>query len=205
MCCRYYILPRGVEWDPIREGVERSALTARFREAGIPLRPEGEIRPTDAAPVLAADRRGGSRVFPMRWGFSLSGRAPLINARVETAAEKPSFREAWAAHRCAVPASWYFEWRHSAAPDSGKLRKTKYAVRPLGAEPLWLCGLYRMENGLPAFVILTREPGPELAFLHDRMPLILPGEAVSDWIRPDADPRALLPRALTALRAEPAG
>jgi len=105
MCCRYYILPQGVEWDPIREGVERSALTARFREAGIPLRPEGEVRPTDAAPVLAADRRGGSRVFPMRWGFSLSGRAPLINARVETAAEKPAFAESLRQRRIILPAN----------------------------------------------------------------------------------------------------
>lgn len=205
MCCRYYILPKGVEWDPIREGVERSALTARFREAGAPPHTEGEIRPTDVAPVLAADRQGGSRIFPMRWGFAMQGRAPLINARVETAAEKPAFREAWAAHRCAVPASWYFEWQHSAAPETGKPRKTKYAIRPRAEGLSWLCGLYRMENGLPAFVILTREPCPDVAFLHDRMPLILPGEAVSDWIRPDADPRAILPRAVTALRAEQAG
>ena len=204
MCCRYYILPKGVEWDPIREGVERSALLPRFRAIGAEPVTEGELRPTDVAPVLAADRQGGARIFPMRWGFAMQGRAPLINARTETAAEKPAFREAWAAHRCAVPASWYYEWKHDANPDTGKLRKTKYAIRPREEGLTWLCGLYRIENGLPAFVILTREPSPDAAFVHDRMPLILPRQAVSDWIRPDADPRALLPRAVTALRVEKA-
>ena len=200
MCCRYYILPKGVEWDPIREGVERSALTPRFRAAGSEPVTEGEVRPTDVVPVLAADRRGGQRIFPMRWGFSLRDRTPLINARVETAAEKPSFREAWASHRCAVPASWYFEWKHETDAD-GRLQKTRFAVRAGDVGLTWLCGLYRLEDGLPSFVILTREPGPELAALHDRMPLILPGDAVSDWVRPSAYPAALLSRALTALSA----
>lgn len=205
MCCRYYILPKGVEWDPIREGVERSALTLRFRAAGAEPVTAGEARPSDVLPVLAADRQGGTRIFPMRWGFALPGRAPLINARTESAPEKPSFREAWAAHRCAVPASWYFEWKHDEDPETGKLRKTKYAIRPTEEGLTWLCGLYRIENCLPAFVILTRAPCPDAAAIHDRMPLILPESAVPDWLRPDADPRALLPRAVTALRVEKAG
>lgn len=204
MCCRYYILPKGVEWDPIREGVARCALTPRYRAAGSEPVTEGEVRPTDVVPVLAADRRGGQRIFPMRWGFSMRDRAPLINARVETAAEKPSFREAWAAHRCAVPASGYYEWLHE-TDAAGKLRKTRYAVRPRDGSLTWLCGLYRLEDGLPSFVILTREPGPELAFLHDRMPLILPQQAVAEWVRPAADPAALLARSVTALTAELAG
>ena len=55
----------------------------------------------------------------------------------------------------------------------------------------------RIEEGLPVFVVLTREPGDGISFIHDRMPLILPEECVGDWIRPDADPSALLERALT--------
>ena len=61
----------------------------------------------------------------------------------------------------------------------------------------WLCGLYRIEEGLPVFVILTREPGEEIRFLPDRMPLILPEKYIDDWIRPDTNPEALLPAALT--------
>ena len=61
----------------------------------------------------------------------------------------------------------------------------------------WLCGLYRIEEGLPVFVILTREPGDEIRFIHDRMPLILPEDAVDEWIRPDASPEKLLSQAVT--------
>ena len=59
MCCRYYILPQGVEWDPIREGAEHARLMERFRAAGAKLTLAGEVRPTDLAPVLATDRSGG--------------------------------------------------------------------------------------------------------------------------------------------------
>jgi len=69
----------------------------------------------------------------------------------------------------------------------------------------WLCGLYRIENGLPVFVILTREPGEGIRFLHDRMPLILPGDLVDAWIRPDTKPEELLPYALTDMVFEKAG
>ena len=61
----------------------------------------------------------------------------------------------------------------------------------------WLCGLYRIEKGLPVFAVLTREPGEEIRFIHDRMPLIMPEKLVDKWIRPDMKPEELLPCALT--------
>ena len=77
-------------------------------------------------------------------------------------------------------------------------------IQPKGDTMTWLCGLYRIEEGLPVFVILTREPGEEIRFIHDRMPLILPGTCVADWIRPDTDPKELLPLALTDMVYEKA-
>ena len=203
MCCRYYILPQGVEWDPIREGAEHARLMERFRAAGAKLTLAGEVRPTDLAPVLATDRGGGQSWFPMRWGFRLDGArgGPLINARVETAGEKPSFREAWRSHRCAVPATGYYEWERLKDGNGRTRTGTRYAVTRPGAPLLWLCGLYRIEAGLPVFVILTRPPSEALARIHDRMPLILPDQLIRDWIDPAASPEALLPLACTALRA----
>ena len=66
----------------------------------------------------------------------------------------------------------------------------------------WLCGLYRIENGLPVFVVLTREPGEEIRFIHDRMPLILPGEYVDEWIKPGAKPEELIEATLTDMAYE---
>lgn len=100
-------------------------------------------------------------------------------------------------HRCIVPASWYFEWEHQTAPDGKKMTGQKYAIRPKGSDLTWLCGLYRLENGFPHFVILTREPGKEIAFIHDRMPLMMPKEAVGDWINPRYRASEILPHTLT--------
>lgn len=237
MCCRYYILPKAVEWDPIREEAEHARVMRRFLETGAELVCAGEARPTDVVPVLASNREGGRSVFPMRWGFRLEGTKPtlLINARAETAAQKPTFRDAWAAHRCAIPASGYYEWHRTSACSAGNLpafspesaesamqnakRKMqndgteagkraasiKYAVSDPDTPIIWLCGLYRIEHGLPVFVILTREPGSELAEIHDRMPLILPWDAAQAWIDPKQRPEELLPQAVTKLKALKAG
>ena len=201
MCCRY-LLEESPELRPIVEAMNRSPLAGRLfpRDA---LRSAGEIRPADTAPVIASDRAGSPAVFPMKWGFT--GRSLLINARSETAASRPTFREAWQSHRCAVPASCYFEWER--LPASGKRGKTgpRYRLYQKDSAVLWLCGLYRMENGIPCFVILTREPGESIRFIHDRMPLILPGDLVSRWVFPETKPEELLSSARTDLLFEQAG
>ena len=162
----------------------------------------GEARPTNVLPVIASNRAGVRAVFPMKWGFT--GRSLVVNARAETAPVKPMFREAWAAHRCAVPASWYFEWEHYTDLNGRRRTGRKYLIQPRGSETMWMCGLYRIEAGLPVFVILTRAPGEDIRFIHDRMPLILPGDLVSEWIRPDARPEALVGAAVTDMLYEPA-
>ena len=190
MCCRY-LLEESPELRPIIEEMNRSPLAGKLFPVSA-LRSSGEIRPSDVAPVVASSRAGTRAVFPMKWGFS--GKSLVINARCETAASRPMFRESWQGHRCAVPASCYFEWEHLPAEDGRAARKVKYS---LGQDSLtWLCGLYRMEEGLPCFVILTAEPGESIRFIHDRMPLILPASAAYEWIRPETRPEDLLPLAV---------
>ena len=128
-----------------------------------------------------------------------------MNARSETAAVKPTFREDWARHRCIVPASWYFEWEHLQGKDGRKKIGDKFRIQPKDSAMTWLCGLYRIEDGLPVFVVLTREPAPEIRFIHDRMPLIMPEEMVKEWIRPDRKPEELMPYALTEMIPKRAG
>ena len=73
----------------------------------------------------------------------------------------------------------------------------KYRIAPTGGERTFLAGLYRMENGLPTFVILTRAPADNLLWMDDRMPLMLPEAEVPGWISPDGKPENCLSLALT--------
>ena len=198
MCCRYYA-DLSPELRPIVEEMNRSPLVSRWHKTGA-VKTCGEIRPADVAPVIAPNRKGERAVFPMKWGFS--AKSLLINARVESAAEKPLFKDAWARRRCVIPASWYYEWEHLAGDGGRKKTGDKFLIQPEGESVTWLAGLYRIEEGLPVFVVLTREADESIRFIHDRMPLILPGALVNEWIRPDARPEGMLGAALGAMSCE---
>ena len=198
MCGRFYAVPGDPELGEMIREMNRSGLAERFRKAPDEmLAAEGEIFPSVVMPVVASSRAGERRVFPMKWGFS-GGKGLLINARAETAAVKPAFRESWAKHRCAIPASWYFEWEH----DEKKRAGQKYALKPEGAGLVWFAGLYRMEADLLVFVILTRPATERLAWMHDRMPVMLPGASVGEWVRPDKRPEPLVENCLTQVNWE---
>ncbi len=194
MCARYF-LEESPELRPYVEKMNRSPLLSMFQGAQVIT--SGEVRPGNVSPVLATNRKGESAVFPMQWGFM--GKTFLINARSETAAMKPTFADSWALRRCAVPASWYYEWEHMTDGRGRTRTGDKYLLTSPGPEGLWMCGLYRMEKGLPHYVILTREAGESIRFIHDRMPLILPHEGVKDWIRPDGKPEDIIAAARTEL------
>ena len=206
MCCRYYIDKDDAELAEILESAGKTSLAEKFMVVlSKPMKTDGEIRPTDVVPVIAPGRSVPKAYFPMKWGFTLPGsNTPLVNARVETAAKKPTFKDAWASHRCIIPASWYFEWMHFKTPDGKEKTGDKYLIQPEGSALTWLCGLYRFEDGYPVFTILTREPSSELSQIHDRMPLILPKERIDEWIRPDSRPEELLSFALTEMVIEKA-
>ena len=201
MCCRYFV-DSSETLENLVGQMPRSLIDKWNRTNAVLT--SGEIRPTDVAPVIAPNSRGERAVYPMKWGYA--ERSLLINARMETAAVKPTFAEGWKSHRCIVPASYYFEWEHLKDLSTGK-EKTgdKYMLQSRGAEITYLCGLYRIVDGLPYFVILTREPAEEIRFIHDRMPLILPEERIDDWIRPDAKPEDVIGSAVTALYFEKCG
>ena len=202
MCCRYY-MEMSPELRPIVEEMNRAPLAAKMRDRlGKPLTLEGEVRPTDIVPTIASSPSGSRKVYPMLWGFSAKGvDRPIVNCRVESAAEKPLWKDAWKSHRCIVPASYYFEWEHLFTAAGKSKAGDKYMIQPRGAEVCYLAGLYRLEEfrdlKYPVFTILTKTPSQELSRLHDRMPVILPAEMIDDWIRPDSNPAELVKDALT--------
>ena len=203
MCCRYY-MEMSPELRPIIEEANRSALKARIVDKlGRPLITEGEVRPTNIVPVIAPNRYGAGTVFPMVWGFTLPrSSSPMVNARMETASTKPTFKESWERRRCIVPASYYFEWEHLINAATGKAKTgDKYMIQPKGSAVTWLAGLYRIEDisgiQVPVFTVLTREPSEEIRFIHDRMPVILPGVDIEKWIDPDSKPDEIIKNAIT--------
>lgn len=141
----------------------------------------------------------------MQWGFlARDGKRSLFNARVESAMKKPIFKDAWKSHRCIIPASYYFEWEHFKSTDGKTKTGDKYAFQPTGCIVTWLCGLYRIEDGYPVFVVLIKEPTAELSKIHDRMPLMLPKEKTDDWISPESNPDEIVPFALSDMVIEKA-
>ena len=209
MCGRYY-LKKSVELEPFVDKVKNSALGKKMIVTlGKPLKTEGEIFPTDMVPVIATSKSRRQTVFPMVWGFNITGLdRPVVNARVETAGTKPSFKDSWLTRRCIIPASYYFEWEHFKRPDGKTKIGDKYAIQPSGASVTYLAGLYQLQEyrGLtyPVFTVLTREPGEELKKIHDRMPVVMPKDAIADWIDPTKKAEEVMPMVLTEMVAEKA-
>ncbi len=206
MCTRFHLDPSSKEVRKLISEAADSPLVEAFSElnGGRVINP-GDIGPSDIAPVLSAVKsRTSVRTFPMRWGFRIQmprkrgdgfTTRTVLNARAESAPEKSLFSGPWTDRRCIVPASWYYEWKRTA--DGKRGGSEAYSFRSYTSEILWLCGLYRIENGLPEFVILTREavPGPDS--VHDRMPLMLPESDTEEWILSPDDPKDLLSRSFS--------
>jgi putative SOS response-associated peptidase YedK len=135
----------------------------------------------------------------MRWGLvphwakdPKSG-SRMINARAESAATKPAFRDALARRRCLLPADGWYEWQRSDA------RKQPFFITPVNDSGLALAGLWSSWRGpdteapLVTCAVLTTDAVGPLTEIHDRMPLILPAQAWQAWLDPDfADPGELL-------------
>ena len=202
MCTRFYVEPDIEETRELIAEIKASKLADKFVKAGSAILTSGEIRPTNVVPVIAPDRNGRKSAFPMKWGFQIPGRLLIVNARTESAAQKPTFRESWKRRRCIIPASWYFEWEHLIASTGKKKTGDKYMIQPAGSSITWLAGLYRMEEGFPVFAVLTREPTEDLRRIHDRMPLIMPRDLIDEWINPEAKAEELVKFAIMDVVAE---
>ena len=131
----------------------------------------GEIRPASKAPVLVQEGAGAAPAL-MEWGYQLPGTL-VINAKAETAPEKPLFRRSLAAHRCLIPATAFYEW------DAGK-RKYQFT---LPEEPvLYMAGLFDRRGGEDCYCILTTAANDSMKPVHDRMPLILSRGEARQWL-----------------------
>lgn len=197
MCGRYYIAE-----DDLSDELSRIIDELNRKKTPEGLKTSGEIFPSDIVPVLANSRKQDVQPFAMRWGYAFPNGRPIINARSETAAQKPMFKDGMRQRRCVIPASHYFEWeRHGAA-------RTKYVIRPAHADTLYLAGIYHLENHdgviVPAFTILTRDAASGIVFIHPRMPVLLPADAAPDWLNPGYNAEEVIAAALTDMEYQSA-
>jgi putative SOS response-associated peptidase YedK len=198
-----------------------AAMSARD-DTGGEVRERYNVAPTSTEPIVTAARAAAPasasaepvegapasapRVLRMaRWGLvpswakDVSIGARMINARSETLADKPMFRKPFAARRCLVPVTGFYEWHR---PD-GKKRGQPYfihrgdhpGVGPAGPL-LAFAGLYEVWRGgeqpLVTYTIITTGPAVGMEFLHDRSPVVLPVATWDRWLDPDyADTDAL--------------
>ncbi len=182
---------------------------------GPALRPRYNIAPGQDILVVHSAPDGRRRLTGMRWGLMPAwmtgppGR-PLINARIETVAERPAFRAAFRRRRCLVPADGWYEWR----PQPGGPGRPFVFLAREDDRPFAFAALYeeahtaRWGERLPATVTLLTMPAwPAFAAIHDRMPVPLAPEGFAAWLDPDRPPQpplaghlALLPENAFTLR-----
>ncbi len=155
------------------------------------LEPRYNIAPTQ--PVVAVLMEETRSVQRLRWGLVPSWAkdigigSRLINARVETIAEKPSFRTALSRRRCLIPADGFYEWREADNPEEGG--RTPMYIRRRDGGLFAFAGLWdewHAPDGSPlrTCTIITGTPNPLMAPIHDRMPMILRREEEDRWLEP---------------------
>jgi putative SOS response-associated peptidase YedK len=165
--------------------------------------PRFNIAPGQLAPVVAADRHG-RRMGLLTWGLVPGWREEpgqgIINARVESVAARPAFREAIERRRCLVPADGFYEWKREAGG------KVPHWIRPVGGGVISFAGVWERWSRPGAeprhtFAILTTVANADVAGLHDRMPVIVAPRDRVAWL----DRARGAEEALALLRPRPAG
>ena len=157
--------------------------------------PGYNIAPTES--VLTVRNLDAREAAFMRWGLvpfwakDPKIGARMINARAETVAEKPAFRNALKKRRCLVLADGYYEWQKT------PVGKRPYRIIMRSGEPFAMAGLWEtwrdpQGNVVPSCTIITTAANDFLSPIHDRMPVILPREMEELWLDPDTDDAAVL-------------
>lgn len=177
------------------------------------LAPRYNIAPTQDVLALRPEADGDRHLAWLRWGLipfwakDMAIGAKMINARADTVAVKPAFRQAYRSRRCIIPADGFYEWKTIA-----KGTKQPFHIHRADQAPFVFAGLWeRWEKGgepIESCTIVTTDAPADLAAIHHRVPVILEGETLQAWLDTPAEEAdglkdLLVPLAEGALVADP--
>jgi putative SOS response-associated peptidase YedK len=186
VCGRYVVTTPGEVLAELFELDEKPHLVPRWN-----------VAPTQEVAIVRARPEGGRELAMARWGlvpFWAKDRAignRLINARAESLAEKPAYRDSFKKRRCLVVADGFYEWQKVDG------RKQPWLLRLRDGGPFGFAGLWSLWRDkasgeeLESCTIVTTSPNELAAPIHDRMPVILPRERHAEWLDPAAEPSSL--------------
>ncbi|MDF1591594.1 MAG: SOS response-associated peptidase [Desulfobacterales bacterium] len=168
-------------------GLDSLKKSFQIEEITCVVAPSYNIAPLQ--PVLTVIRHDGNRLGQLHWGLvpswakDKSMAAKLINARAETVADKPSFRNAFKRHRCLILADGFYEWK-----VDGPQKQPWYFTLPSG-DPFAFAGLWdtwkgEEEAAYHSCTIITTAADESVQPVHHRMPVILMPEAHAQWLDP---------------------
>jgi putative SOS response-associated peptidase YedK len=177
---------------------DTGALRSRFPLGeSIEVRQRFNVAPGDDVAAVTTDREGAPRGELLRWGLipfwakdaSIGYRT--INARSETIAERPAFRDAFRTHRCLIVADGFYEWQRRPGLAKQPHHITRADGSPFAFAGLWSTWAAAGGEQVRSCTIITTAANQRVSELHDRMPVILPQGAEDLWLDKDATPGAL--------------
>ncbi|HEY3774501.1 MAG TPA: SOS response-associated peptidase [Solirubrobacteraceae bacterium] len=185
-----------------------SQIRARFPVGeSVEIRRRFNVAPTDEVLTVTTDREGNPRGEMLRWGLVPSWAespkigARMINARVESVAEKSAFRTAFQRFRCLIVADGFYEWQRAADGPKRPFHIIRDDGAPFAFAGLWSIWHGEQEETVRSCTIITRPANERIALLHDRMPVILDPAHEEDWLD-TATPPGALQEILAGLPAE---
>jgi putative SOS response-associated peptidase YedK len=160
------------------------------------INPRYNIAPSQKVKVILNTKP--DQILEAHWGLLPSWAkdktlaSKLINARVETLLEKPSFKNSFKNKRCLILADAFYEWKQDRTTKS----KIPYLIKMKSGEPFTFAGLWDIwvdkqsqeKQEILSTTIITTEPNELMAEIHNRMPVIIPENLRNVWLDPDSDP-----------------
>lgn len=169
MCARY----------TLHERMQRLADAFALKNV-VKFEPHYNRAPSSEAPIIIQDRIGLAQWGLMpEWAANKPNMSAPHNARIETASEKPFFKQAWRKRRCLVPANGFYEWQ----TIQGKKQPVYFHYDDVFA----FAGLWEKAGEHVTFTILTQAASGAVRSVHSRMPVILPPAAYQDWFNGNRD------------------